>query len=76
MQSGKVKWFNNAKGYGFIIPDGGGEDVFVHYSTIEGKGFRTLKEGQSVRFEVARSARGVQTTRVISQPEGDSPRGS
>ena len=49
MQSGTVKWFNNAKGYGFIVPEGGGEDVFVHYSTIDGSGFKTLKEGQQVQ---------------------------
>ena len=65
MQSGTVKWFNNAKGYGFIVPEDGGEDVFVHYSTIDGSGFKTLKEGQAVQFEIASSPRGVQTTRVI-----------
>ena len=68
MQSGTVKWFNNAKGYGFIVPEGGGEDVFVHYSTIDGSGFKTLKEGQFVQYEAAESPRGVQTTRVIGQP--------
>jgi CspA family cold shock protein len=65
MQSGTVKWFNNAKGYGFIVPEDGGEDVFVHYSTIDGSGFKTLKEGQPVQFEVLSSPRGVQTTRVL-----------
>ena len=50
MQSGTVKWFNNAKGYGFIVPENGGEDIFVHYSTIDGSGFKTLKEGQAVRL--------------------------
>jgi len=67
MQSGTVKWFNNAKGYGFIVPEGGGEDVFVHYSTIDGSGFKTLKEGQQVQYEAAESPRGVQTTRVVGQ---------
>ena len=67
MQSGTVKWFNNAKGYGFIVPEGGGEDVFVHYSTIDGTGFKTLKEGQLVQYEAAASPRGVQTTRVVGQ---------
>jgi CspA family cold shock protein len=67
MQSGTVKWFNNAKGYGFIVPEGGGEDVFVHYSTIDGTGFKTLKEGQQVQYEAAESPRGVQTTRVVGQ---------
>ena len=73
MQSGTVKWFNNAKGYGFIVPESGGEDVFVHYSTIDGTGFKTLKEGQVVQYEASESPRGVQTTRVIgaqTQVEG------
>ena len=65
MATGTVKWFNNAKGYGFIVPEGGGEDVFVHYSTIDGSGFKTLKEGQPVKYEAAESPRGVQTTRVV-----------
>ncbi len=65
MQSGTVKWFNNAKGYGFIVPETGGEDVFVHYSTIDGSGFKTLKEGQNVKYEASESPRGVQTTRVL-----------
>ncbi len=65
MQSGTVKWFNNAKGYGFIVPEEGGDDVFVHYSTIDGEGFKTLKEGQPVQFEASASPRGVQTTRVV-----------
>lgn len=65
MRSGTVKWFNNAKGYGFIVPETGGEDVFVHYSTIDGTGFKTLKEGQCVQYEASESPRGVQTTRVL-----------
>ena len=65
MQAGTVKWFNNAKGYGFIVPESGGEDVFVHYSTIDGSGFKTLKEGQTVEYEASESPRGVQTTRVV-----------
>ena len=68
MQSGTVKWFNNAKGYGFIVPESGGEDVFVHYSTIDGTGFKTLKEGQLVQYEASESPRGIQTTRVIGNP--------
>ncbi|MBL1276649.1 MAG: cold-shock protein [Ectothiorhodospiraceae bacterium] len=70
MQTGTVKWFNNAKGYGFIVPESGGEDVFVHYSTIDGSGFKTLKEGQPVHFEALSSPRGIQTTRVMG-PEGE-----
>jgi len=74
MQAGTVKWFNNAKGYGFIVPESGGEDVFVHYSTIDGSGFKTLKEGQTVEYEASESPRGVQTTRVLGSDElADSP---
>jgi CspA family cold shock protein len=60
---GKVKWFNEAKGYGFIECDEGG-DIFVHYTAIEGEGFRTLKEGQDVEFEVRESDKGLQAARV------------
>ena len=63
MPSGRVKWFNNAKGYGFIIQDEGPE-VFVHYSAIEGDGYKTLTEGQEVRFEIAQSEKGPQATNV------------
>jgi CspA family cold shock protein len=63
MPTGRVKWFNNAKGYGFIIQDEGPE-VFVHYSAIEGDGYKTLTEGQEVRFEIAQSEKGPQATNV------------
>ena len=52
METGTVKWFNNAKGFGFICPAGGGEDIFAHYSTIKMDGYRTLKAGQQVSFDV------------------------
>jgi len=65
MPSGTVKWFNEAKGYGFIAPKDGGDDVFVHYSAIEGSGFRTLSEGQNVSFEVQRGPKGLQATKVV-----------
>jgi CspA family cold shock protein len=58
-----VKWFNNSKGYGFISREGG-DDVFVHYSAIEGEGFRTLTEGQQVEFEVEQGPKGLQAVRV------------
>jgi CspA family cold shock protein len=64
MSTGIVKWFNNAKGYGFVTPDGGAEDVFVHFSAIEMEGYRTLKEGQRVEFEVTEGPRGLHAQRV------------
>ena len=64
MQAGTVKWFNASKGFGFIVPSDGSEDVFVHYSTIEADGFKTLDEGQRVEFEANRGPKGLQTTRV------------
>ena len=57
MATGTVKWFNDAKGYGFITPEDGSKDVFVHHTAIQSQGFRTLQEGETVEFEVARSLR-------------------
>jgi len=64
MAKGKVKWFNNQKGYGFITPDGGGNDVFVHHSAISGEGYKTLEEGQEVEFEITKGPKGDQATNV------------
>ena len=64
MQSGTVKWFNESKGYGFIAPSDGSDDVFVHFSAINASGFRTLSEGQSVRFEVERGPKDLQARNV------------
>lgn len=64
MPTGKVKWFNDKKGFGFIQPDGGGEDVFVHHSSIQDDGYRSLSEGQSVSYEVVEGAKGLQATNV------------
>jgi len=64
-EKGIVKWFNEQKGYGFITRDNGGSDVFVHYSAIQGKGFRTLEDGQEVEFEVAQGPKGLQAQEVV-----------
>jgi cold shock protein len=64
MRTGTVKWFNNTKGFGFIAPSEGGEDVFVHFSAIQGDGYRTLNEGQNVNFEVEQGPKGLQATQV------------
>jgi len=64
MPTGTVKWFNEAKGFGFITPDDGGKDVFVHFSAIQGSGFKTLAEGQKVRFEVRQGPKGPQAENV------------
>ncbi|MBK8181661.1 MAG: cold-shock protein [Candidatus Competibacteraceae bacterium] len=64
MSTGTVKWFDEAKGFGFIAPEDGSNDVFVHYSVIEGKGFRTLAENQKVEFEVKAGPKGPQATMV------------
>lgn len=64
MATGTVKWFNEAKGYGFIVPAEGGDDVFVHCSAIEGEGFKKLVEGQTVSYEVETSPKGLQASKV------------
>ena len=64
MATGTVKWFNDAKGYGFITPDGGGKDVFVHHTAVQMEGFRSLAEGQKVEFETTEGPKGPQAANV------------
>ena len=64
MPTGTVKWFNNAKGFGFILPDNGGEDLFAHYSSIEMDGYRTLKAGQPVKFEIEKGDKGLHAKKI------------
>lgn len=64
MAQGAVKWFNAEKGYGFIAQDGGGADVFVHYSAIDSQGYRSLEEGQRVEFEITQGPKGPQAEKV------------
>ncbi len=65
MATGKIKWFNDQKGFGFIADDRGGEDVFVHFSAVEMDGYKSLKEGQPVQFEAERSEKGLKATKVV-----------
>lgn len=64
MPTGTVKWFNNAKGFGFILPECGGEDLFAHYSAIEMDGYKTLKAGQTVVFNVVKGQKGMHATNI------------
>ena len=64
MAQGTVKWFNGEKGYGFIAQEGGGPDVFVHFSEIEGSGFRSLEENQRVEFEITQGQKGLQAENI------------
>jgi CspA family cold shock protein len=63
--TGTVKWFNDSKGYGFIQQDDGGPDVFVHFSAIKGEGYKTLREGQAVEFDIEEDSKGLRAANVI-----------
>ena len=84
MATGTVKWFNDAKGFGFITQDNGGEDVFCHHTAINAEGFRTLAEGQKVSFDVTKGPKGLQAQNVkpvysrrsAPEREGPGPRGA
>jgi len=69
MARGEVKWFNNAKGWGFIVPEGGGDDIFVHFSAIHGTGYKTLIAGQIVSFDTERGERGLHAINVLALTE-------
>ncbi|MFG6666787.1 MULTISPECIES: cold-shock protein [unclassified Halomonas] len=64
MATGTVKWFNDTKGYGFISPDDGGDDLFAHFSEIQAEGFKTLQDGQKVTFEVTQGKKGLQASNI------------
>jgi len=65
MATGTVKWFNDSKGFGFITPENGGKDVFVHFSAIQGGGFKSLAEGQRVQFDITDGPKGPQASNVV-----------
>ncbi|MBC7375863.1 MAG: cold shock domain-containing protein [Burkholderiaceae bacterium] len=75
MQSGIVKWFNDVKGFGFIEPDGGGADIFAHFSAITMDGFKTLKQGSRVTFELIQGPKGLLAQNILPEDDGMSAAG-
>lgn len=71
MSTGQVKWFNNAKGFGFILADDGGGDLFAHYSAIAMEGYKTLKSGQAVTFDIVQGSKGLQASNILAQTIDD-----
>ena len=71
MANGKVKWFNNAKGYGFVLAESGGEDLFVHYSSVQMDGYRTLRAGQDVTFDIQEGPKGLHAVNIRVVGGGD-----
>lgn len=71
MSTGQVKWFNNAKGFGFILPDDGGDDLFAHYSAIGMEGYKTLKAGQMVSFDAIEGPKGLHAANIKPLTDGD-----
>lgn len=71
MPSGTVKWFNDAKGFGFIQPDGGGPDAFAHFSAIQAEGFKTLKEGARVSFDLTEGSKGLMAANIRTESAAD-----
>jgi len=74
MASGKVKWFNNAKGYGFVVEDGKEEDLFAHYSAIQMDGYKTLKAGQEVSFEIIQGPKGLHAVNIGAPVSASTPK--
>jgi CspA family cold shock protein len=67
MATGKVKWFNETKGFGFITPDDGSEELFAHYTAIQSSGFKVLKENQQVTYDVVRGQKGLQASNIVAE---------